>query len=209
MADEVILEVDADNRPVGPVPRSAMRRRNCWHRATYIFIENDIKEFYVQVRTTTKDYCPGYFDSATGKNRRSQSGRKGSQIKCPKTCLFLWMCLFLGGVVAYGEETPLSALRELEEEMGIHNVPITHLFDAPYDDDVTKVSRTCISVVCSQVPTFSLRIIVQVWGSVFHCRYNGSVIPQVRNGVVWRVNCVTFQFKSLPVWYRWCCCLCP
>ncbi len=85
------------------------RQKNLWHRATYIFIENSAGQLYVQERTLCKDYCPGYLDSATG------------------------------GVVAFGEDVHASALRELEEEMGIHSVHLRHVVDAPYEDSATRV----------------------------------------------------------------------
>lgn len=66
-------------------------------------------QLYVQKRTWIKDYCPGAFDPVTG------------------------------GVVAAGEEYPLSAEREAEEEMGVSGVPLDFLFTFKYTDERTRV----------------------------------------------------------------------
>ena len=87
--NEIIKIVDAKNQIIGSAPRHEMRTKNLYHRCTYIFLYNSLKQFYVQKRTTIKDYCPGWYDLATG------------------------------GVVAYGEIEDASALRELREEMGV------------------------------------------------------------------------------------------
>lgn len=89
--------VDEDNNVVGAATRKEMRENNLWHRASYIFIVTDEahgQKLLVQKRTMKKDYCPGYFDLATG------------------------------GVVGEGEDDDLSALREIEEEIGIKNAAL-------------------------------------------------------------------------------------
>jgi ADP-ribose pyrophosphatase YjhB (NUDIX family) len=55
-----------------------------------------------------KDYCPGYYDPASG------------------------------GVVQAGETYAHNAERELAEEMGVSGVPLEHCFTFLYEDDVTK-----------------------------------------------------------------------
>jgi ADP-ribose pyrophosphatase YjhB (NUDIX family) len=52
-----------------------------------------------------KDYCPGYFDPTPG------------------------------GVVAAGESYEHTNTREVEEEMGINGVEMSHLFTFFYEDD--------------------------------------------------------------------------
>lgn len=87
--DEIILEVDAKNRPVGPRPRTDLRQLRLWHRSGYIFLRNSQQQWAVSLRTLSKDYCPGMLDLAAG------------------------------GVVAYGEDNHLNAQRELMEELGL------------------------------------------------------------------------------------------
>jgi len=107
--EEIVCIVDEEDRVVNHVPRSVMRRENLRHRSTFIFVKNSKGMLYVQKRTKTKDYCPGYFDVCTG------------------------------GVLKSGEEYQQSAERELEEELGIHSTPVRFLFKTRYEDEVSKL----------------------------------------------------------------------
>lgn len=89
MTEEMVDIVDKNNQVINTVPRRIMRRDHLPHRATYIVIADGNGKFYVQIRTKTKDYCPGMLDACTG------------------------------GVVSTGEDYQDGALRELYEEMGI------------------------------------------------------------------------------------------
>lgn len=123
--NEMVVVVDADNQITGSVPRHEMRAKGLPHRATYILVFNSAGEIFVQERTTTKDIYPGYLDIATG------------------------------GVVLSGESYEESAERELAEELGIKNVPLTSHFDFFHEDENNKV-----------------------WGRVFSCCYDGEVVLQ-------------------------------
>ncbi|HEV8714931.1 MAG TPA: NUDIX hydrolase YfcD [Candidatus Binatia bacterium] len=124
-ADEIVTLVDEHNKVIGAVPRREMRAKNLPHRSTYILVFNAQGDLYVQKRTMSKDVFPGYYDLATG------------------------------GVVLAGESYEQGAVRELEEEMGIRNIPLTWLFDFYFTDE-----RTC------------------VWGGAFSCVYDGEVVLQ-------------------------------
>ena len=124
-ADEVVTIVDEQNNVVGSARRADMRARGLPHRSTYILVFNAQGELYVQKRTMTKDVFPGYYDPAAG------------------------------GVVLAEESYTTGAYRELEEEMGIHGVPLTWLFDFYYTDARTRV-----------------------WGGVFSCVYDGTIVLQ-------------------------------
>ncbi|MBI3797599.1 MAG: NUDIX hydrolase YfcD [Deltaproteobacteria bacterium] len=124
-ADEIVTIVDEHNQVVGAVPRREMRARNLPHRSTYILVFNAQGELYVQKRTMSKDVFPGYYDPATG------------------------------GVVLAGESYEQGAVRELAEEMGIRDVPLTWLFDFYFTDEHTRV-----------------------WGGAFSCVYDGEVSLQ-------------------------------
>jgi 8-oxo-dGTP pyrophosphatase MutT (NUDIX family) len=102
-----------------------MRAKRLPHRSTYILVFNAKGELYVQKRTMTKDVFPGYFDIAAG------------------------------GVVLAGETYEAGASRELEEEMGIRDVPLTPLFEFHFEND-----QTCL------------------WGGAFSCVYDGEVVLQ-------------------------------
>ena len=123
--DEIIVIVDEKNRIIGAEPRSTMRSKGLIHRATYILVFNSAGQIFVQKRTLSKDVYPGYYDVATG------------------------------GVVLDGETYEESAVRELEEELGIRNVPLKSHFDFYYQDGKNRV-----------------------WGRVFSCVYDGEIILQ-------------------------------
>lgn len=86
---ELIMQVDENNKEIGAVTRQEMRANQLLHRASYILIFNSNLQLYVQKRVMTKDHCPGHFDPCTG------------------------------GVVDAGEDNTDNAYRELKEEMGI------------------------------------------------------------------------------------------
>ena len=122
VVDEIVGIVDEHNRVVGAVPRSEMRAKRLAHRSTYILVFNSQGQLYVQKRTPTKDVFPGYYDLATG------------------------------GVVLAGESYERGAARELEEELGIRDVPLTKLFEFYFEDEHNHV-----------------------WGGAFTCVYDGEL----------------------------------
>jgi len=137
-ADELVIIVDKENTEVGVVPRRKMRSGRLRHRATYILVFNAKGELFVQKRTQTKDVFPGYYDIAAG------------------------------GVVLAGESYEQGAVRELEEELGIRETPLTSLFDFSYEDEY-----------------------IRLWGRAFSCEYDGELILQkeeVESGEFMRVD---------------------
>ena len=124
-ADEFVIIVDKKNTEVGVVPRREMRSGRLRHRATYILVFNAKGELFVQKRTQTKDVFPGYYDIAAG------------------------------GVVLAGESYEEGAVRELEEELGIRETPLTSLFDFYYEDEH-----------------------IRLWGRAFSCEYDGELSLQ-------------------------------
>jgi 8-oxo-dGTP pyrophosphatase MutT (NUDIX family) len=137
-ADELVIIVDKENTEVGVVPRREMRSGRLRHRATYILVFNSKGELFVQKRTQTKDVFPGYYDIAAG------------------------------GVVLAGESYEEGALRELEEELGIRETPLTSLFDFYHKDEH-----------------------IRLWGRAFTCEYDGELVLQkeeVESGQFMRVE---------------------
>lgn len=95
--EEIVPIVDATNNIVKLERRSIMRKERLPHRATYVVLRNSAEQYYVEVRTMTKDYCPGMLDAC------------------------------IGGVVQASEDDIYkSAIRELKEEMGV-DVPLEDL----------------------------------------------------------------------------------
>jgi len=124
-ADEIVVIVDEHNNVIGSARRREMRGGKLRHRSTYILVFNSRGELFVQKRTMIKDIYPGYYDPCTG------------------------------GVVLHEESYELSAIRELEEELGVRNVPLTRHFDFYFEDDLARV-----------------------WGCVFSCIYDGDMVLQ-------------------------------
>ncbi len=123
--DEIVVIVDEKNNIIGAEIRSEMRSKGLIHRAAYILVFNSAGSIFVQKRTMSKDVYPGYYDIAAG------------------------------GVVLYGESYDESANRELEEELGIRDVPLTRLFDFYYKDKKNRI-----------------------WGRVYTCVYDGEIVLQ-------------------------------
>jgi|GEM_PF-37228 len=119
-ADEIVQIVDEKNRIVGSCSRGVMRSKRHIHRACYLLVFNTTGELFVQKRTITKDVYPGHWDVAAG------------------------------GVVLAGESYEESAERELFEELGVTDVPLTFLFDFFYKDNHNRV-----------------------WGRIFTCFHDG------------------------------------
>ncbi len=146
--DEIIIIVDADNKETGTAPRHVMREKGLPHRATYILVFNSRGEIFVQKRTAGKDIYPGCFDVAAG------------------------------GVVLAGESYEESAARELAEELGIRDVPLTRHFDFYHQADNNRV-----------------------WGRVYSCVYDGILILQeeeVESGTFLPVERVVAMSATAP-----------
>ena len=123
--NEIILIVDAENNETGTAPRHEMRTKGLPHRAAYILVFNSRGELFVQKRTMSKDIYPGCYDIAAG------------------------------GVVLAGESYDKSAERELNEELGIKNIPLTSHFTFSHEDGSNLV-----------------------WGRVYSCIYDGELTLQ-------------------------------
>lgn len=95
MSEEICAWVDDQDQLLGGVARSLLRRDHLLHRASYIFVYNrSLESLYIHLRTSTKDYCPSYWDLAAG------------------------------GVVQFGESYEDNAERELNEEYGLSSVKL-------------------------------------------------------------------------------------
>lgn len=111
---ELVPLYGADGVPTGEVvTRAEMRARNLVHGATAIVVRDSAGRVYVHRRTGTKDVYPGRYDFAAG------------------------------GVLQTGEDPYQSALREVEEELGVSGVVLHPLFEADYADDHTRYHAFC------------------------------------------------------------------
>lgn len=105
---ELVALVDESGRQIGSAPRSEVRRRNLLHGATAVLVRHPDGRIYVHRRTATKDWAPAHWDAAAG------------------------------GVLQAGEDPAESALRELEEELGITGVTLRRLGGHLYEDSGTR-----------------------------------------------------------------------
>jgi 8-oxo-dGTP pyrophosphatase MutT (NUDIX family) len=90
MTQELLFVVDENNNPLEPLPRSEVIAQRLWRRtAGGILIHKPSKTVLCQKRSDSKDERPG-----------------------------LWIAEF-GGKSAPGEDSKVTAVRELQEELGI------------------------------------------------------------------------------------------
>ena len=109
---ELVKIVDQKNVEVGVTNRKEMKEKKLWHRASYIYIittESQGSKLLVQKRTMQKDFFPGFYDLSTG------------------------------GVVGAGEDDDESAVREVEEELGIPDARLEKISVTKFEDDVGRV----------------------------------------------------------------------
>lgn len=105
---ERVLVVDENGEPVGSATRERMREEGLWHACAAIVVRSlDGERLFVHRRTDTKDVYPGLYDP---------------------TC---------GGVVAADETPDECAVRELAEELGVHENP-EFCFKTPFVDGTIR-----------------------------------------------------------------------
>lgn len=86
---ELICHVDGQDRLIGPCRRGDAHRQGLCHRSVHILVFNRLGAVFLQKRSPHKDVNPGLWDTSAA------------------------------GHVDYGESYEASALRELNEELGI------------------------------------------------------------------------------------------
>jgi isopentenyldiphosphate isomerase len=91
--DELIDQVDEQDRVVGQVRRGESYARRLRHRCSFILVRNAEGKIFVHRRTETKQVFPGAHD------------------------------MWVGGVVGAGESYDEAALREAREELGVPGLP--------------------------------------------------------------------------------------
>lgn len=88
--DEILTQVDINNNVVGGITRfKAHSSNNLYYRTVYVVIINDLGKVLLQKRSSTKDLYPNAWD------------------------------LSVGGHVVYGDSYEKTAIKEIEEEVGI------------------------------------------------------------------------------------------
>ena len=113
---EIVCLVDRAGAVVGSAERHVVRRENLLHAATGVLVRDPEGRIYVHRRSPDKDWAPSQHDAA------------------------------VGGVIRYGEDPHASALRELEEELGICGVELRPLGTALFEDDTVRCFEHCFEV---------------------------------------------------------------
>lgn len=101
MSDEYLDVVDENDRVIGRDTRKNVHDHYQIHRGVHVFVVNERGWILVQRRSLLKDYYPGYLDVS------------------------------VGGQVISGETYEEAGCRELREELGCHDGPIS--FIGAYD----------------------------------------------------------------------------
>ena len=90
MGDELIDIYDSKNRPLNKKKmKSEAHRKGLWHRVAHVWIYNSNKEIMLQLRAKNKEVYPNLWD------------------------------ISVAGHIAAGERESVSAMREVEEEIGL------------------------------------------------------------------------------------------
>jgi 8-oxo-dGTP pyrophosphatase MutT (NUDIX family) len=130
--DEDVALVDELGVVVGRAPRAEMRARNLRHASTAVLVRHPDGRIYVHRRSPDKDWQPSAYDAAAG------------------------------GVLQHGEEPEESAIRELEEELGIAGVALRPLGVGRYEDETVRCVAHAFEVVYDGPVTHSDGEVV--WG---------------------------------------------
>ena len=122
---ELLSVVDENDNLIKGEERKIVHSSTLWHRGIHAFVFNSNGELIVQLRSPEKDKYPNTYDCS------------------------------VSGQVSFGEDYEKTAIRELEEELGIKNVSIKPLirFRMPYSPKDYHVCK------------------------LFRCTYNGEIRP--------------------------------
>lgn len=91
MSVEYLDVLDENGNLTGTsLPRNTIHKEGLWHRVVHVWIINNKQEVLIQKRTETKDSWPGLWDISSA------------------------------GHISAGDDSLTTALKELEEELGIH-----------------------------------------------------------------------------------------
>jgi isopentenyldiphosphate isomerase len=147
--NELVDIVDENDVVVDTVTRREMRSKRLRHRGVFIAVVNDTNDLLIHKRADNKDIWPSRWDIGAG------------------------------GVVSSGESYFDSAVRELEEELGVQ-APLVLIGREPYEDDE-----------------------VALFGEVFVARHNGPF--RFDDGEVVATEWVSFdELKELLPMREWC-----
>lgn len=143
---EVVALVSRDGNVIGSAPRARVRRENLLHSATAVLVRNSRGDIFLHRRSDAKDWAPGFHDCAAG------------------------------GVIQYGEQPHDSAVRELEEELGISGVPLVALGTSLYEDESTRCFEHCYEATWDGEVSYPDDEVV--WGDWVSLRHLGELLRE-------------------------------
>lgn len=94
MADTPIQVVDENDEPIGAATIVEARQTGAFHRISRVMVEDTKGRILLQKRSMSMEAWPGYWDNSAA------------------------------GHVDYGETYEVAAVRELQEEIGIKDIPL-------------------------------------------------------------------------------------
>ncbi len=107
MPTEIFDIVDENDKVIGQAPRSECHGNPALiHRVAHVMVFNPAGELLLQKRADSKDIQPGKWDTS------------------------------VGGHLDPGEDYRQAAVREMQEELGIENVPLTFLYKSQIRNDI-------------------------------------------------------------------------
>ncbi len=118
---EILEVVDSDDHVIGTEIRGEVHRKRLMHRAAHVFLFNTRGEIYVQLRSANKDNHPGKLDSSAA------------------------------GHVDPGESYYQTAVRELEEEIGIR-AEVKEVLSLPASDATDNEHTVLFEAVTDAKP---------------------------------------------------------
>ncbi|WP_225838377.1 NUDIX hydrolase [Streptomyces sp. NK08204] len=122
-AEEILDIVDEHDRVVGQAPRGEVYARGLRHRCVFVQARDAAGRLFVHRRTATKLVFPSLYD------------------------------MFVGGVVGAGESYDDAALREAEEELGVHGLARpSRLFTFLYDNGAGQSWWSAVYEVRCELP---------------------------------------------------------
>ncbi|MBF0506674.1 MAG: NUDIX domain-containing protein [Nitrospirae bacterium] len=105
MQEELLEIVDKNGKSLGIAPRSSIHGDpSLLHKVVHVLVFDSSGRLLLQKRSMSKDVAPGKWDTS------------------------------VGGHVAPGEDTPVAAHREMEEELGVDGGEITFLYSYIYSN---------------------------------------------------------------------------
>ncbi|MBI4149223.1 NUDIX domain-containing protein, partial [Candidatus Woesearchaeota archaeon] len=108
MKEETVYHVDEHDRIIEKITRGKSWNHRLIHRGVAVLITNSNGKILVHKRSKNKKIYPGYYD------------------------------IFFGGWTSYGETYKESAVREVQEELGIKEIKLHFLFKIMYEDEIER-----------------------------------------------------------------------